>query len=73
MISDIQLVAQVLRKVRAGDQVTQLEEARLDEIARRGYSDEPMFPQPRMDLAINPQGLTEAEVRHQALLARETQ
>lgn len=44
--SDIQFVAQMLRKVRAGDQVPASEEYRLDQIAEKGYSDQPMTPQP---------------------------
>lgn len=58
--SDIQFVAAMLRKVRAGDQVTSTESHRLDQLAARGYSDEPMGV-PGMPGQI-PDGMTAEEV-----------
>lgn len=40
--SDIQFIAGIIRKVRAGDQVTVQEEARLNEIEAQGHSVAPI-------------------------------
>lgn len=60
--SDIQFIAQILIKIRAGDQVTALEDHRIRQIAGTGSSDQPMFPRPEMDFANNSQGLTAEEL-----------
>lgn len=40
--SDIQFIAGMLKKTRAGDQITVAEAARLDQIEAKGYSTEPI-------------------------------
>lgn len=58
MISDLQLIAQVLIRVRAGDQITDAEESRLRAIAGQGYSSGTMLS----DTHPVPDGMTSEEI-----------